>query len=185
MSTQSGYRRFRTPTLAGVLVCVALLGAGFYWWIQDAPRRESLVSLTRLDAALHSSNRGELLDLVILPPSVRSRGGAEQSEFLAKALNDEISPEGLAVLKARGDYGPLKELFPAEADAWCAQAGVRPDDCVAFKLERNGVRAEVVLIKPPTSDFQSSSDGGPYRIVRLNNVKQMANLKPVTAEKNP
>jgi hypothetical protein len=162
-------------TLLGIaLLVVALLAAAVWWRVHDAPRRQSLVSLARLDNALHSANRAELLDLVAIPAAVRGRTAPEQSEFLVKALNDEISPAGLAEIKQHGAYGPLKKLFPAEAERWARQAGVNPDQCVAFKLDRNGLRAEVVLVKPSTLNSQPSTREAPYRIVRLNNVKQMA-----------
>lgn len=156
-------------------VGAVLLAAAVYWWVHDEPRRQSLASLTRLDSALHSTNRAQLLDLLVIPAAVQNRTAPEQSEFLAKALSDEISPEGLAALKQHGDYGPLKKLYPTEAEAWASQAGVNPDDCVAFKLDRNGLRAEVVLVKPPTLHPQPSTSEPSYRIVRVNNVKQMAN----------
>lgn len=163
----------------------AFIATAIYWWLHDEPRRKSLASLTRLDAALHSANRAELLDLLVIPAAVQSRTAQEKSEFLTKALNDEISPEGLAALKQHGDYGPLKKVFPKEAAAWAALAGVHPDDCVAFKLERNGVRAEVVLLKPSNYEVELTHGKAPYRIVRVNNVKQMAVLKTSTAERNP
>jgi len=165
------------------LLVVAVLASAAYWWVHDKPRRESLASLTRLDTALHSASRAELLDLLIIPAAVQSRTAPEQSEFLAKALNNEISPEGLAVLKKHGHYGPLKKVFPAEADGWSNQAGVHPDDCVAFKLERNGVRAEVVLFRPLYA--RRGTPDASYRVMRVNNVKQMADLKSVTAEQKP
>ncbi len=156
------------------LLVVVLIAATVYWWVHDAPRRESLASLARLDNALHSGSRAELLDLIVLPAAVQGRTAPEQSEFLVKALNDEISPEGLAVLRRRGEYGPLRKLFHAEAEAWATQAGVNPDECVAFKLDHNALRAEVVLVKPSTLHPQPSTGEAPYRIVRVNNVKQMA-----------
>lgn len=76
-----------------------------------------------------------------------SRTRAEQIEFISKALRDELSREGLVVLKKEGRFGSLNELFPAEADVWAVQAGVKPEDCVAFRMERNGLRAEVVLVR--------------------------------------
>jgi hypothetical protein len=156
-----------------VLVAVALLGAALsWWWVHDAPRRQSLASLARLDNALHSGSHAELLDLIALPAAVQGRTAPEQSEFLVKALNDEISPEGLAVLRKHGDYGPLRKLFPVEAETWAKQAGVNPDQCVAFKLDRHGLRAEVVLVPDSPLAPRPSSPG--FRIVRLNNVKQMA-----------
>jgi len=181
---------------AGVmLLVVAILVGGLCWWIHDAPRRESLATLTRLDRALHSGGRAELLNLLIIPAAVQERAAAEQSEFLAKALHDEISPAGLRALRQCGAYGPLKKLFPAEAEAWAKQAGVNPEDCVALKLERHGLRAEVVLVKPsPLNSLSRQSEAtagqpstakAPYRVVRVNNVKQMADLKSVTAAQNP
>ncbi|MBE0543657.1 MAG: hypothetical protein IH623_20115 [Verrucomicrobia bacterium] len=167
------------------LLVIALLVAVLSRRMQDAPRRESLAALTRLEMALHSGSRVELAGLLVMPTAIRDHTAPEQSEFLAKALNDEISPEGLAVLKQQGDYGPLKKLFPAEAEAWATQAGVHPDDCVAFKLDRNGLRAEVVLDKPSILNSATTTAKPGYRIVRVNNVKQMADLKPVIVEQHP
>jgi hypothetical protein len=39
--------------------------------------------------------------------AVSGKTAAEQTEFLCKALADEISPEGLAVLKRDGQFGSL------------------------------------------------------------------------------
>ena len=68
------------------------------------------------------------------------------------------------MLQREGSFGLLRTLFPAEAEKWAKQAGVKPEDCVAFKMERTGVRAEVVLLR----------EGQTLRVVRCNNVKQMA-----------
>ena len=99
-----------------------------------------------------------------MPEALRSRTTSEQLEFIRKSLHDEISLEGFDVLKKHASYGPLKQLFPAEAAAWAKQAGVNPDDCVAFKLEQNGLKSEVVLVLENQS----------LKIVRCNNVKQLA-----------
>jgi hypothetical protein len=164
----------KTRLLAWTLPLLVVLAAlTAYWWVQDAPRRQSLASLTRLNAALHSADRTGLLGLVVIPAAVQTRTAPEQSEFLVKALNHEISPEGLAVLRRDGAYGPLKEVFPTEAEGWASQAGVSVEDCVAFRMERHGLRAEVVLVKPSTLNAQPSTSEQSYRIVRLNNVKQM------------
>jgi hypothetical protein len=93
----------------------------------------------------------------------------EQTEFITKALRDELSAEGLEALRKGAQFGPLKELFPAEADAWASQAGVKAEDCVGLRMERNGIRAEVVLVRSPNHESRP-----PFRIVRCNNVKQMA-----------
>ena len=164
------------------IIWLALLGllaagAGFCLWrIHDAPRRESLSCLTQVDAALQSGHRAALVDLVVVPAAMQNRTSSEQAEFLAKALTDETSPDGLAALRRHGTFGTLRELFPAEAEAWASQAGVEVENCVAFKLEQPGLRTEVVLVKP-------LFPGGRYRIVRLNNVKQLAALNVSTPEK--
>jgi hypothetical protein len=173
----------KAKSISTILI-LGIIATAVFWWIHDEPRRDSLACLARLDTALHSGRRAELLRLLIMPAAVQSRTVPEQSEFLAKALNDEISPEGIAVLRQRGAYGPLQDLFPAEAEGWASQAGVRPDDCVAFKLERNGVRAEVVLLKPSKIEDQSLTGNSAFRIVRVNNVKQLAGPLTMSATEN-
>ena len=54
--------------------------------------------------------------------------------------------------------------FPGEGGKWAEAFGVDPSDCVAFRAEKNGLRAELVLVK--TNGFT--------RILRCNNVKQLA-----------
>ena len=147
-----------------ILFLVALGGFLWFRWKHDEPRRTSLAALQRLSTALSSNNREEVLSTVILPQAVQGRTVPEQAEFLSKALQDEISSQGLAELKKHGAFGPLTELFPKEASRWAEQAGAKPNDCVAFKMERAGIRAEVVLLR----------EGQGFRIVRCNNVKQMA-----------
>ncbi len=171
--------------LLSAFLVAAFIGTAAYWWVHDAPRRQSLASLVQLDAALHSANRTDLLDLLVIPAVVQRRTASEQSEFLVKALNDEISPEGLAVLGKHGEYGPLRKLFPAEAEAWAKSASVNADDCVAFKLERNGLRAEVVLLKPSLFDAHPSASPPSYRVIRINNVRQLADSNLLTAKKTP
>ena len=118
----------------------------------------------RLDTALRTGNSADLLSTICLPAAIQGRTAPEQAQFLTKALADEISPEGLTVLQREGSFGPLTNLFSAEAEKWANQAGAKPEDCVAFKMERTGIRAEVVLLRA----------GKTFRIVRCNNVKQMA-----------
>ena len=99
-----------------------------------------------------------------MPAAIRSQTPAEQQEFLTKALADEISPEGVLAMKHHAKFGLARLIFPDEYVNWCQQAGADPDNCVAFKVERAGVRAEIVLVQ----------EGQNYRVVRCNNVKQMA-----------
>ena len=165
---------------------------GWLRWKAGEPRRSAVRTLAQLDTALRTGNSPDLLKLICTPAAIQGRTVPEQAKFLTKALAEEISPEGLAVLRREGVFGPLTNLFPAEANNWTGQAGVRPEDCVAFKLERNGLRAEVVLVREQEVGGQRTEDGRQttedrsqkpddrgqperhYRIVRLNNVKQLA-----------
>jgi hypothetical protein len=136
----------------------------FIFWQHGQPRRDALQSISRLASNLANPQGSELLDTVLMPVAIRSQTPAEQQEFIAKALADEISSEGVLALKHHAEFGPLKSVFPDQAAAWSYQAGVNSDDCVAFKMERVGIRAEVVLLH----------EGQTYRVLRCNNVKQMA-----------
>jgi hypothetical protein len=80
------------------------------------------------------------------------------------------------VLRKHGDYGPLTNLFPAEAEAWAKEAGVNAGDCLAFRLERPGLRAEVVLAQVGPDRRAGRS----FKIVRVNNVKQLAEPAPTS-----
>ena len=162
--------------IIGGLVLLAAVLSVLFWvhWQHDAPRRSSLQTLEQLRTALNSPVSDSLLDLIVMPAAMQGRTASEQTEFISKALHDEISVEGLAVLKKQGAFGPLEQVFPNEGKAWADQAGVKPEDCVAFKLERNDLRAEVVLAKLSTLNSQPSTRTASYRIVRCNNVKQLA-----------
>lgn len=159
--------KIRFYVLAVGLAAFAL--ALFLWhnWKKDEPRRHSFQAVQTFAAALNSGDADALLQTVVLPAAVSGRTSAEQTEFLTKALRDEISPEGLAVLRRQGKFGALTDLFPVEAKTWAEQAGVKPEDCVAFRMERDNIRAEVVLVR----------EGETYRIARCNNVKQLAATK--------
>jgi len=144
-----------------------LLAAGvtvFVLWRRGEPRRSSIHTLERLQTSLGTGNPTVLLDTLLLPPALAQRTAPEQAEFINKTLRDEISPEGIVALKKGGRFGPLQEVFPAEGDRWAQQAGVKVEDCLAFRMERNSIQAEVVVHRSGTT----------YRIVRCNNVKQMA-----------
>jgi hypothetical protein len=149
-----------------IVVGALALGVGgvFLYWQHGQPRRDALQSIYRLATNLANQRGSELLDIVLMPAAVRSQTSAEQQEFVTKALADEVSPEGVVALKHHAEFGPAKSVFPVECANWCQQAGVNADDCIAFKMERAGIRAEVVLLR----------EGETYRVVRCNNVKQMA-----------
>jgi hypothetical protein len=133
----------------GVSFALLVLAAGFWAlrWKQDEPRRLCFQRLQILDDALHSGNAHALLSNIALPAALQNRTAAEQFDFLPKALHDEFSPEGLAVLGREAAFDPLKEIFPVESPNWAVQAGLKIQDCVDFKLERDGLRAEVPALR--------------------------------------
>lgn len=157
----------RRLLFAGIASLLGAVVAFFMVWQHGQPRREAVTEVSHLAKCLTSPNGSDLLDTILMPVAIQSRTPAEQTEFLVKALSDEISPEGVIALKQHAEFGPLKSIFPNEASIWSSQAGVNADDCVAFKMERGGIRAEVVMLR----------DGQTYRIIRCNNVKQMASEK--------
>lgn len=147
-----------------MIAAVLVVTSGILYWQHGQPRRTASQTLFKLASALMNPNGSDLLDIVVMPAAVRSQTPAEQQEFVAKALRDEISPEGVLALKHHAEFGSAKSIFPAEYANWCQQAGVNADDCVAFKMERAGIRAEIVLVH----------EGQNYRVVRCKDVKQMA-----------
>lgn len=144
----------------GVAVFGVIL-VGWFWWKAGQPRREAFAALEQLNVALCQGFSTQSVDLVILPQALAARTVPERTEFIRKALQGEISTNGLLELRRQGRFGPLQQVFPTEAEQWASMAGVAPAECVAFRLDRtNGFRAEVVL-------YQTTST---YRIVRCNNV---------------
>jgi hypothetical protein len=154
------------------VVALLLIVAVVVWlrWKAAEPRRFALQILGQLDTVLRIRNSPGLLKLIWTPAAIQGRTAPEQAQFLTKALADEIFPQGLTVLQRGGSFGPLTNLFPAEAEKWSKQAGVKPEDCLAFNLERNGLRAEVVLAE----DSAHRTPHSALKTVRCNNVKQLA-----------
>lgn len=149
----------------GVLgaVLVVVLGAVMFYR-GGQPKRLAVHTLTTLDHSLQTGDAAILLKQVLLPPSLNHWTEAEQAEFLLKTLRDEVSAGGIEALRKHGTFGPLREVFPEQAARWAEAAGVKMEDCVAFRAEKDGLRAEVVLVRSP----------GGYRVVRCNNVKHLA-----------
>jgi hypothetical protein len=78
------------------IIATALAASAFYlFWQQGQPRWVALQSISRLASNLETPHGCELLDTVLMPVAVRSQTPAEHQEFIAKALHDEISPEGV------------------------------------------------------------------------------------------
>lgn len=147
-----------------MITAVLVVTSGILYWQHGQLRRVASQTLYKLASAQMNPNGSDLLDAILLPAAVRDMTRMEQQEFVAKALTDEISIGGVLALKRHAEFGALKSVFPDECANWCQQAGVNADACVAFKMERAGIRAEVLLVR----------EGQTYRLVRCNNVKQMA-----------
>lgn len=133
-------------------------------WRVDSPRRHSLATLRALQAALSAGDTNAVLVHVVVPTALQTRTSFEKAEFITKALRDEVSVGGVEALSREGIFGSLQQIFPNEATTWATQSGVDPETCVAFKMEHNGLLAEVAFVK----------FGEELRIIRCNNVKQMA-----------
>jgi len=150
------------------VVCAVLVWAGIYFARiareRRAPRESAIHAVEVFEEALRNPEAAEILDTVVMPLAQTGRTVQEQEDFLRKALRDEVSAAGLAVLKETGEFGNLNAIFPDEASKWAKVFGVKTNQCVAFHAERNGIRAEVVLYK----------EKGAYRLLRCNNVKQLA-----------
>lgn len=125
---------------------------------------ERAQTVTTVFVAALDEPEATLREKVVVPAAYVSRTGQEQEDFLRKAFRDEISSEGLRVLHQEAEFGPLLSLFPVDGRKWAAQLGVNPTNCVAWRTGRDNLRAELVLLR----------SGGGYRIVRCNNVQQLA-----------
>ena len=130
----------------------------------DAPRRQALGAIREMRAALDSLDPATALKGAQLPAPIAEKPVAEQARWLREMLADEISADGLAALARGARFGPLLDLFPEDGPRWAATVKVPPGECVAFRMEREGIRAEVVLHQAPAG----------HRVIRCNNVKQMA-----------
>lgn len=160
--------RIKRVAAAWGFALVALGIAAYFYAVgskQESPRLAALQTLTRLDISLRSNSTADsILANIVLPTAQSDRTPSEQTEFVVKSLRDEVSADGLAILNKSGIFGTLTNVFPEEGERWARQAGVDPADCVAFRMESSGIRAEVVLAT--NTPF--------YKIVRCNNVKQLA-----------
>lgn len=148
-------------------ILALIIGAGFtptIWPRKESPRAKAHDAALRLVCAFAVRDMAKVADLVRLPAFLAAKTSRERNELLSGILTEEISAEGLAELRSRGEFGPLRELFPAEATAWATAFSVHPEDCVAFKMHRDNIRAELVLLGRDER----------FVVLRCNNVKQMA-----------
>lgn len=155
----------RPGKLVSILILAVAIGVSV-WWLSGDSKRSSLKALSRLEELVSDSNQVIPQDLVILPESAKSKPHAEANQWLREVLRDELSNDGIRELRRSARFGSLTTVFPERASTWAEAAGASPDDCYAFRMDRNGVTAEVVLVPGPNG----------FRISRCNNVKQMAEL---------
>src|SRR5258708_662932 len=96
-----------------VVAATALTACGvLIFWKHSQPRRIALQKVSKLADNLANHHGSELLEIVVMPAAVRSQTPAEQQQFIAKALADEISPEGVLALKQHAQFGLAKSIFP-------------------------------------------------------------------------
>ena len=154
------------------IAIVALVVCGSFFALHrhrlGEPRRSALFIVSEISRLLTSADIAKVLPLLELPPAAEARSPEEQVQWIADVLRNEVSDAGLEELRRHGQFGPLAEVFPEEAARWVDSAHLAVRDCVAFRMERDGIRAEVVL-------HQTSSG---FRVLRCNNVKQMASTTP-------
>lgn len=156
--------RPRSPVLLLLALLLLLVATSVLWRLRQPrdPVQQALNTLEELHVALANPDPTSLLALLAPPTALAAQTPTERAEFLRKALQNELSPAGIDELRRHARCGPLPEVFPAEAANWAYQAGVPPDQCVAFRLGRtNGLRAEVVIY----------TNSKPFRIVRCNDVR--------------
>ena len=158
-----------TGSIIVILVCCGIFALNRYR--RGEPRRNALAVISEIDRALTSSEVSKTMPLLELSPTLAARSPEDQVQWIAEVLRDEVSAAGLAELRRHARFGPLAQMFPEEAKRWAESAHLAVESCVAFRMERGGIRAEVVLHQTPTG----------FRVLRCNNVKQMAPPSPATS----
>jgi hypothetical protein len=150
-----------------LLALIAASAVYFFW--PNPTRSRAIETLSVFDRALSAADGAKLDSLIQLPSSVAAKTPEDKARWIADVLSDEVSADGVAELRHHAVFGSLLQIFPAEAERWAEAAKLPVSECVAFRLERAGIRAEVVLHQTPAG----------FRVLRCNNVKQMALPAPV------
>lgn len=165
--SEAGWLRGFGPRRVWVLVAVVLvvgLAALVVHRQASSERRQAARLLGRVVDSLAARSSDALLELMVVPQVVAGKSTAEQAQWLRDVLREEVTAEGVAALRSKGKFGRLPEVFPESSSRWTEDSGVRPEDCLAWRMERGGITAEVV--------YASSPQG--FRFLRINNVAQMA-----------
>ena len=158
-----GYAGFMKKIFTTMLLLILVIASILLIlrWDKTKPRRDAVRFVHGVYEQLFTANDADVLNKIVLPSSYNTRTDTEKIDFLRKALRDEISEEGLRRIAKEGEFGALLDIFPETGNEWASKAGVGAGDCVAFRLERNGIRSELVVYVGTT----------PNRMVRANNIK--------------
>jgi len=132
--------------LSSAVACGVILVAAFLARQSGVLEQQALATLSELERAVIEGN-AELLAQIVLPPAtVRGRSRVEGDRLLLEILSGEVTAEGVELLRRRGQWGPLLDVFPEEAEKWTDPVGIDPALCVAFRLDGSESRAEVVMV---------------------------------------
>lgn len=152
-----------------IVSAMALLVLG-YFGLGSSERRQAASFAGRFSQMLEARATDGLRQLVVSPSFLADKAPAERDHLMIDLLAGEVSAEGMNILVKEGVFGPLSSVFPTEQARWCKAFDVRSEDCVAFKLVRDNLTAELVLHR--------ESDGS-YRVLRANDIRQLAASPPV------
>jgi len=153
----------RSKLIIAVIVAF-LLAVGSWLLIRHNARVAPSTVALEFCRRVESGDASRIREMTKIPAFLSEKTPQEQEHLLLELLSSEISSEGTRKLTSDGQFGSLSDIFPDDADSWAKSFGVSPNDCVAFRMEREGIRAELVLFK----------SNGQYLILRCNNVRQMA-----------
>jgi hypothetical protein len=107
-----------------------------------------------------------VLDFIVLPPSLQGKSSDEVSRSLVRYLSDELSAQGLDMLRNKGNVRPLVEAFPREGTQWAQNAGVDPFDCIAITHPVNDDLLAVLVA--------CTNVAGNTKIIRIDNVRHLS-----------
>ncbi|MDB6005879.1 MAG: hypothetical protein JWR15_2866 [Prosthecobacter sp.] len=140
------------------------------WFLVRRSQRNHAASAgNQLGETIQRRDLEGMRSLVQAPAFLNDRSQPERDLLTLNLLEGEVSPEGLAILTKDGDFGPLRSIFPSEAESWSKALAVNAEECVAFRLQKGGFTAELVL-------HRQADDT--YRVLRCNDIRQLAQSSP-------
>lgn len=145
----------------GGIVAVIVVGTGFFYHLHQMqqPKRDCVEALAVLNERILRSE-ASISDLVKTPQFLEGSTNPEIEQIMSKSLRNEISAEGIELLRRKGKFGPLSDICPDRGARWAQTAGVSIHECLAFRVENSGREALAV--------FWRKSDE--LRLIRIDNV---------------